>query len=269
VTAVERNAAGGVPATRRSVVVDGRADAAAADGDVLELGQQLRAAAEASERRLRRLSFDLHDGVLQDVVALLMDLRLLRSHIRPGAADPSIRDVRERLENFEERLDAIEGELRAVAQTLGAMTVPDVGGAIRKAGELLASGAGIAVDVEVSGDVHGLTESQQIAILRIAQGAFANIRQHSRATAVSASLAITDGAASLCIRDNGCGFDAPAVFAGAAPEGSLGLFAMRERVRLLGGHFAVESRRGLTEVSVTLPPWRGARARQNASRPQT
>src|SRR4051794_13777934 len=46
VTAVERNGADAESATRRSVVVDGRADAAAADGDVLELGQELRAAAE-------------------------------------------------------------------------------------------------------------------------------------------------------------------------------------------------------------------------------
>jgi signal transduction histidine kinase len=224
---------------------------------LLELAQHLRATAEAAQRRLLRYSFDLHDGVLQDVVALLMDLRLFRSALKSDSpASPEL-DVLERVSTFEGRLAEIERELREVAQSLGAVTVPDVGDAVRAAGEALAAGAGIEVDVEVSGATDGLTESQQIALLRIVQGALANIRQHSGATAATGSLVVSERGAELCIRDNGRGFDVDGVFARTGAGGSLGLFAMRERVRLLGGEFRVTSEPGLTEVLVRLPRWPG------------
>jgi signal transduction histidine kinase len=60
----------------------------------------------------------------------------------------------------------------------------------------------------------------------------------------------------LTVRDDGVGFDPPAARRRAAEGASFGLLGMQERVDLLGGQFAVESRPGagtLVRARFTLP----------------
>ena len=66
------------------------AEAAASLGPVVEREQLLEHSANrermlvgASERRLMRLGFDLHDGPIQDVLALAADVRLLQQQVYP------------------------------------------------------------------------------------------------------------------------------------------------------------------------------------------
>jgi signal transduction histidine kinase len=56
--------------------------------------------------------------------------------------------------------------------------------------------------------------------------------------------------------DNGDGFDLESTLIRAARQGRLGLVAMHERVRLLGGQCRIDSRPGgPTVVSVALERW--------------
>ncbi|MGW0913361.1 sensor histidine kinase [Streptomyces sp. NPDC002784] len=99
-----------------------------------------------------------------------------------------------------------------------------------------------------------LPDRVQSALLRIAQGALANVREHSGASAAALTLTLLDDQAVLDVADDGHGFDAAAL--PDAPSGGRGhgLPAIRARVRRLGGTLAVESAPGEgTVLSAAIP----------------
>lgn len=116
------------------------------------------------------------------------------------------------------------------------------------------SAAGLTVRVRVS-DAVALPMHVQTALLRIAQGALANVAQHSAATMATVSLELDDESVRFTIRDDGAGFDSATAFAPTdAGSDSFGLWATRSRVEQLGGDLSVESAPGAgTAVIVTLP----------------
>lgn len=89
-----------------------------------------------------------------------------------------------------------------------------------------------------------------IALFRVAQESFNNIRKHANASQVDVFLMAVDDSFVLEIIDNGKGF---AIDESFAPE-CLGIRGMRERIELLSGEFHLASRPGKgTLVRATLP----------------
>ena len=209
------------------------------------------------ERRLVRLAFDLHDGPLQDVVALADELRLAAEQIEPlvGAADQP--RVRGRFDDLHARLAALDEGLREIAFTTSSIAPLARPVAEAVMGELESvEGAGIATELDLDGDLDELTDSQKIVLFRVVQEALANVRKHSGARTVSVALRSTGTDLDLTVRDDGHGFDTNR-HAGKR----LGLAGIAERVRLLGGSVDVESRPGGgTTVRATLPRWRPSTA---------
>lgn len=96
-----------------------------------------------------------------------------------------------------------------------------------------------------------LPERVQSALLRIAQGAPANIREHADATTAALTLSHLDDQVVLDVADDGRGFD-PAEKPGGVR--GHGLPAMRARAQQLGGTLTVESTPGEgTAVSAAIP----------------
>jgi signal transduction histidine kinase len=215
---------------------------------------------EAAERRLARLGFDLHDGPVQEIVALGAELRLFREQLRRtlgGHRNATI--ILGRVDDLEARLVALDGELREVARSLESPTVlrtplPEL---LRAEAAHLEEQAGLAIDLHLSGDLEALTASQAIVLLRVVQEALANVESHSSAR--SASVTVTAGAEELRaeVLDDGQGFEVEQTLVAAARGGRLGLVGMSERVRLLEGRLDVESRPGgPTRVAAVIPRWR-------------
>ena len=240
-------------------------DAAAALAPVLEREALLernasreRALVEASERRLTRLGFDLHDGPMQDIVALAGDVRLLRREVGDTALAGRL-DFLRALEGLESRLAGVDGELRELARSLEPSSLilgplPDL---LEREVESFRMQTEMTVELTVRGDLEGLTTSQRIALVRIVQEALSNVREHSAASRVSISVGVRRNHVWAEIEDDGHGFDVESTLVRAARNGRLGLVGMAERTRLLGGRFDVSSRRGgPTAVSVVFPPWR-------------
>lgn len=111
----------------------------------------------------------------------------------------------------------------------------------------------------MDGDFDDLTDSQKIALLRVAQEGLANVRKHSGATSVSVVLKGTPELTELTIEDDGRGF-------GVRPpgQGRLGLAGVSDRVRMLGGDVEIESfpEKGVT-VRARLPRWRPPSSEEN------
>ena len=195
---------------------------------------------EASERRLARLAFDIHDGPIQIVAALGLELRLL-------GGDGSDGPGRDRaLRGLHERLAALEDELRELTQTLEPTSIARLPLDASLAGQAEAFGRqhGITVSVETAGDLEGLTPSQRIALVRVVHEALTNARDHGGATDVRIAVRGDRRGVTARVTDNGCGFDVASALPAAARKGRLGLVGMSERMRLLGGRLEVESRPG-------------------------
>jgi signal transduction histidine kinase len=74
--------------------------------------------AEANERLLVRLGFDLHDGPLQQVYALAQDVRLLREQIVALVASEHRDPVVGRFGDLEAQLTELHQDLRDLAHSL-------------------------------------------------------------------------------------------------------------------------------------------------------
>jgi signal transduction histidine kinase len=215
-------------------------------------------AAAATERRLARLRFDLHDGPQQDVILLGDDLRLFRSQLDRVLEDHPQRDrVLGRLDDLHALLVAIDGDLRRIAAFvqspfLQPEPLPD---ALASLTDDFAARTGIDPETRLRGDFSKLTDSQQITLLGLIREALSNIREHSDASHVTITLLSDKRGVKATVTDDGRGFDPETTLVRAAREGHLGLVGMYERVRMLDGQTQIDSRPGgPTVVSVTLPP---------------
>ena len=110
--------------------------------------------------------------------------------------------------------------------------------------------------IELQGDLTGLTDSQEIALLAVIREALANIREHTEAEHVTIALSSGPEGINATITDDGGGFDPETAVVKAAGEGHIGLVGMHGRVRLLGGQMKLDSRPGgPTVISLSLPVW--------------
>ncbi|MEU1729119.1 sensor histidine kinase [Nonomuraea sp. NPDC005692] len=111
---------------------------------------------------------------------------------------------------------------------------------------------GLPVQVAVTGETRTMPPQAEVALLRVAQEALANVFKHaSTATRVGLTLSYMDRQVVLDVRDDGPGFD-PDVRAGH--DGGFGLVAMRQRIEALSGALRIESEvGGGTGISACLP----------------
>jgi signal transduction histidine kinase len=208
----------------------------------------------AGERRLVRLGFDLHDGPLQEIVALAEELRQASAQISAVVPDDFTQRVRGRFNDVHARLGALDESLRQIAHSIRSTTAVARPVADAVEAELIAleGATGIEAGLRVEGDLSGLSDSQKIVLFRVVQEALSNVRKHSEAAKVSAVLRSRRTFVDLTVTDDGCGFDPRRL-----GTDRLGLSGISERVRLLGGAVEIETSPGAgTTVRATLPQWK-------------
>ena len=242
------------------------ADAAAPLAAILERETLLalgaaseRALVQASERRLTRLGFDLHDGPLQELLLVGEDLALFREQlgiVLEGRRGKEL--LGGRLDDLDARLLALERSLRRISTSVhaGVMVSRPFADAFEDLLAPFRARAGIAPDVELAGDLDDISQSQQMALISVLGEALNNVREHSGASAVSISIVADDTGVRARVSDDGRGFDVEQELLRAARRGHMGLAGVYERVRLLGGHCMVESRPGgPSEIAIAIPRW--------------
>jgi signal transduction histidine kinase len=212
----------------------------------------------AAERRLMRLGFDLHDGPIQDVLALAADVRLLQQQIYPFVLGDHREQAYGRFEDLTARLVDLDRQLREVAHSLETKSVLSrpLGEILHREIDSFADRLGVEASLEIRGDPDSLSSAQRITVFRAIQEALANVREHSGASSVVVRLRARRSAIEVQITDDGTGFEVERALAKAAQRGRLGLVGIGERVRMLGGTFEVQSQPGgPTTLKFTLPRW--------------
>ena len=227
---------------------------------------------EATERRLTRLGLDLHDGPLQTVAAVAQEVDQLKRRFAGLVPDERPRALALGwLADLESRLEALEEELRSYSSSLGSPLVlrHPLPAALEEALERFRRRSSMRVHMATSGSLDGLTQSQQIAILRVVTEGLANAAAHSGAGEVRVSVSGKPTHIVTTVFDDGVGFNMERTLVRAASAGRLGLLGMDERIRLLGGTFTIRSREGgPTELSATLPRWEPTMNFKNPHEPQ-
>jgi signal transduction histidine kinase len=232
---------------------------------VVDLLLTLADSLEAERKRVVRFGMDVHDGALQDIALLGADLHVFRDQIGlPGAFDNSQRIVG-RVDDLIARLTAIDAQLRELATSADSVAL------LRRPlattlTEMVASSCGSMephMSVDPSLDESLLTDSQKIAVLRIAGAAVTNAARHSSGTNVFLTVTQFADGIEMSIRDDGIGFAVQQTLKRAAQNSRLGLVGMRERAALLGGKLLIKSAPGgPTEVLLQLPSWRRGDSRR-------
>lgn len=221
----------------------------------------------ATERRegtlaeRQRLAMEIHDTLAQGLSSQQM---LLQAADRLFASDPGT--AREHLRTAERVTEHSLTEARRFVHDLAPADLA-AGGSLEAALQRLAdreSSEELTVSCRVDGAAgpDPLPDRMSSAVVRIVQGALANVREHSGADRAAISLTYLADQVRVDVVDNGRGFDpdGPALPAGpAVPVGSTstrghGLPAIRARVHQLGGTLTLESSPGDgTVVSAAFP----------------
>ena len=227
--------------------------------DVADLLETLADCLEAERARAAQLGFDLHDGALQDVVLLGVDMQMLREQLRlPEGLDDRQRIVG-RVDDLIARLTAIHEQLRDIAsatQSHALLTRPLATTLIEMVASL-GSHVHVHTTIDPKLDETALTDAQDGEPLRVVGGAVVNAVRHSGASDVRVRVTQLADGIEVEVSDDGVGFAVQPTLMRAAQTGKLGLVGMRERARLLGGTLLIESAPGgPTSIQLLLPNWR-------------
>lgn len=226
---------------------------------VSRLGDQQKAlrsyAAEvlkAQEEERLRLSRELHDGAVQDLVALTQRLELYRNTV---IQDPVAEE--HRFEELQALAQKSVLELRRMSNNLRPSILEDLGlvPALRLlVRDLEQQFRAARTSFEVVGKEVRIPPELELAIFRIAQEALSNIRKHAAsASRVSVALVFDNEEVTLVVEDDGPGFQVvPSAL--LIQQGHLGLAGMVERARSLEGELEIASTpEGGTTLILHLP----------------
>ncbi|MET3452798.1 sensor histidine kinase [Curtobacterium sp. 1544] len=180
-----------------------------------------------------RLAREIHDTVAQGLSSIQM---LLHAAERADGERPGLEHIRLARETA---ADGLADTRRFIRELTPPSLDQGLGAALRRLAEQQWTRDGLTVEVDVP-EV-SLPMDVQTALLRIAQGAVANVVQHAGAATVRLSLAVDGREARLTVTDDGVGFEPVTARDRAWSTDSFGLRAMEDRVGQFGGRLDITS----------------------------
>jgi signal transduction histidine kinase len=202
--------------------------------------RHLRARAIEGERS--RISRDLHDGILQTLLSIEIQLDVLR---RRAAASPE--QAATGLANLQQTVKNESAELRHMVTDLRPLRVQsaDLIDLMRGFAERYRNESTLALDVLIDSVELHAPDRVCREIFQIYREALNNIKKHAKASHVVVKLSQDDSRLVLVVDDNGEGFSFAGRFTGDELDRlRLGPISIKERTRTVGGVLTVESNPG-------------------------
>jgi len=206
--------------------------------------EQLRGAGVSTttlnEEFLIRIAADLHDGPAQTIAFALMRFDEFAAACRGDESSPD--DAAQDLRSIH---GALQSSLRDVRKISSGLAIPGIAGlslagTAQRAVRDFEHMSGQTVQIEIDEVLDKAPLAVKITVYRLLQESLTNSWRHAPGGAPRVRVQQADGQVLVTITDQGAGFDPLA----AAVAGRLGLAFMRERVRLLGGIFEIDSASG-------------------------
>jgi PAS domain S-box-containing protein len=205
----------------------------------------------AQERERKRISMELHDELGQSLAVLKLQIRAINRALREDQED-----LKANCLELLHYLDGVIDDIRRLSRDLSPAILEDLG--LQSALKYLINEFSRYYAIGQSFEVEELDQlfpaDAQIVIYRIFQECLTNISKHAGATEVSVAVKEHDGLISLEIEDNGTGFNSTLALAQRTSGRGLGLAALNERARMLGGVLEIRSQPGVgTRVTCVIP----------------
>ena len=192
----------------------------------------------AADNARRQFERDLHDGALQRVVSLGLELSMTQASMPPELAR-----YKAQLSHTAQGLNGVFESLREVSRGIHPAIMSK--GGLAASIKSLARRNAIPVDLDLNIN-RRLPDHTEVAVYYIVSEALANATKHARATMVRVSAEAENAVFRLSVQDDGIG--------GASIGKGSGLIGLQDRIEVLGGHMEVVSpaRQG-TALVVKIP----------------
>ena len=193
----------------------------------------------SQEEERQRLSHELHDGTLQDLVGLAQRVELCRNELE---RDPQL--ARRRLDELHGLLEQTLGDVRRISNALRPPVLEDLGLTVALEAlckDLKQDKPTLECEYTVSGEPRRLQPDLELAVYRVVQEALTNVRKHAQdASHVQVELIFGKDEIQARVKNDG------AVFINQdmrsfVRSGHLGLAGMYERARLFEGTLDITS----------------------------
>ncbi len=199
---------------------------------------------EAQEAERRRVARELHDDMNQELALLAIEAELLASPV--PSDDPALavnpRILALRIKELSSAVHELSHQLHpSKLELLGLVA------AVKHLCKELRERYNLIVEYAYPPELATLPPDVALCLYRIVQESLRNVIRHSGSLHATVELAVKPDTICLIVSDAGCGFD-PQTATG------LGLISMRERLQLVGGEIAIESRPSHgTRIRVCVP----------------
>ena len=201
----------------------------------------------AHEEERKRLAREIHDGVVQSLLAVKLKLEMMQA-LTSGGAAASADEIGELAQETSRTI----GELRQVSMDLRPALLEDLGLEAALEWHVRHVSERSGMEIELHSDIDGTLAARTTDHLyRIIQECLNNIVKHAEASRVGLRLHAEGAWLRVEIEDNGAGFDMPDRSHSAT---GIGMSTIVERAELLGGWAIIESSRGRgTIVRIAVP----------------
>src|SRR5437588_3100559 len=199
--------------------------------------------ARAIEAEHSRIARDLHDGILQTLLSIEIQLDVLRRKVPAAGTDQAVNA----LANLQQTVRNEAADLRQTVTDLRPLRVQsaDLVDLMRGFAERYRNESTVALDLLIDSTQLRAPDRGCREIFQIYREALNNIKKHAKASHVVVKLSQDDSRLVLVVDDNGEGFSFAGRFtADELDRLRLGPISIKERSRTVGGILTVESNPG-------------------------
>jgi signal transduction histidine kinase len=196
---------------------------------------------DGEEKERTRIAKDLHDGIVQDLTAIKLQLN---AGLNNNTLDKNI------VVSAVDSIDKASKEVRNISYQMMPATLIQLGfiPAIEDLLKRVLTVSNIQYDFEQIGIAERLPENIEVSIFRITQELLNNVLKHSGANFVSLLITLKASVVTMIFEDNGKGFDASTIKKG------IGFSSLSSRVELLNGDIKYENGNGVGTMAIVKIP---------------
>jgi two-component system sensor histidine kinase DegS len=198
----------------------------------------LRQTFAAQEDERKRMSQELHDGVIQTLLATAS----IAHNIQRRVSDEHD-NLHADLETIKENSMSMVTEIRCICQDLRPSIIDNLGlvSAVKWLVDEFQQATCCRVEFILNEPVYDPTPEQSLAVFRIVQEALNNVRKHAQAASIWVEMRLSAGTVVVEVRDDGKGFSFDENNDWFAISGKLGMMTMKERAQSIGGRLQIKS----------------------------
>ncbi len=204
---------------------------------------------QAQEQERTRIARDLHDDINQRLALLAIDI----NHISEDAGLPP--QFRQRMRGLSKQVEDLATDVHAITHRLHSSKLEHLGiiFAITSFCKEYAEQQKVEIDFSHDDIPPQIPQDVLVSLFRVLQEALSNAVKHSGERLFEVKLYRGVDEVGLRVSDRGVGFD-PEMTMKTMNQSGLGLVSMRERLRLVQGTLAIESKpNGGTTIDAPVP----------------